>query len=159
MEAVRLGVEAQDAVAFAKNEVERAGGIEVDGAGAVNRGVDAGRAFRCSGCDSCSSEGGDASVLHHADAVIADVADEEAALGIESEAMGLTELRVGRGTAVACVAGGSRTCDDGDLAGFEIQRAHLVGRHVDKIEDALGVEAKIVGFVLAIQYGGELGRF
>ena len=154
---VVLEVELEDLVAFAGADPEVAGGVEVDRARALERrALDRGAV----GGDARlarAGDGTDALGLHVdlADDVIADVADEEVALGVELDAVRLAQLGLVGGAAVARVAGFARPDDRRDDPGLHVDLADGVVLHVDDEEvAALRTETE---FVREVERGGRGG--
>ena len=149
-------VELEDLVAFAGGEPEVAAGVEVEGAGAFQGGAFDGAAVGGGACGAGAGEGGDEAGFHVdlADDVVADVADVEVAFGAELDAVGLFELGVFGGSAVAAVAGFAGAGEGGEDAGFHVDLADGVVDHVDDEHVALGIEAEFVGFAEGGGKGG-----
>ena len=143
-------------VAFAGGEPEVAAGVEVEGAGAFQRGACDGAAVGGGTGGASAGEGGDEAGFHVdlAYDVVADVADVEVAFGAELDAVGLFELGCFGGAAVATVAGLAISSQGGEDAGFHVDLADGVVDHVHDEHVALGVEAEFVGFAEGDGKGG-----
>jgi hypothetical protein len=141
-------VELEDLIAFAGGEPEVALGIEVEGAGAFERGAYDGTAVGGGAGGAGAGEGGDESGFHVdlADDVVADVTDVKIAFGSELDAVGLFELSVFGRSAIATVTGLASSGEGGEDAGFHVDLADGVVDHVHDEHVALRVEAEFVGF-------------
>lgn len=149
-------VEAEDLVAFAGGEPEVAFGVEIEGARSLEGGAFDRRAVGGGSGLSGASEGADGAGfhVHGADDMVADVADEEVAIGSELDAVGLFELGGCGGAFVTGVAGFSGAGDGGDDVGFPVDFANGVVGHVDDEEIAVAVEPDFVGEVKGRLGGG-----
>ncbi len=139
-------VEAEDLVAFARGEPEVAFGIEIEGARSFEGSAFERRAVGGGSGLSGAGESADGAGFHvyGADDVVADVADEEVAVGSELDAVGLFELGGCGGAFVAGVAGFSGAGDGGDDVGFPVDFANGVVGHIDNEEVAVSVEPDFV---------------
>lgn len=154
---VGFEVELEDLIAFAGADPEVAGGVEVDGARALerralNRGAVGGFAGLARACD-----GRDHLRLHIdlADDVVADVADKEVAVRVELDAVRLLQLGLFGGATVAGVTWLARADDRRDDAGLGVNLADGVVLHVhDEEITALRSEAEFVGQVERCGGGG-----
>ena len=149
-------VELEDLIAFAGGEPEVAVLVEVEGAGAFQRGACDGGAIGGGAGGAGAGEGGDEASFHVdlADDVVADVADVEVTFGAELDAVGLVELGVFGRAAVTCVAFFAGAGEGGEDAGFHVDLANGIVDHVDDEHVALGIEAEFVGFAEGGGRGG-----
>lgn len=149
-------VELEDLIAFAGGKPEVALSVEVEGAGAFQRGACDGGAVGGGAGFAGACKGGDEAGLHVdlADDVVADVTDVKIALGSELDAVRLFELGVFGGAAVATVAGLASSGEGGEDAGFHVDLADGVVDHVDDEHVALGIEAEFMGFAEGGGKGG-----
>src|SRR4051812_19713266 len=102
MDYARGEIELKDGVPLPKREPEIALAIEVEGAWAIQRGAGDGRGVGGGLLFPVAGEGGDRAGFHRhlAKAVIADVADEQIAGGVELDRVRLLHLGGGSGAAV-----------------------------------------------------------
>ncbi len=82
--------------------------------------------------------------------MVADIGHIKAALAIQGDAVWISELRLDGGSAIAGIAGRSRSRNGGDDACFGVDLANQVVHHFDEIHIALLVETN---FVRLIEFG------
>src|SRR5205814_3254299 len=129
-------------VALAKSQIEVAVPIDGDRAGPVERRAFHGRTIRSRLPLAGSSKGLDSSggKIHLSNAVISDIADKKAPLGIDGNAMRLTQLRPYGRTAVPGKSRAASSSKGGDDARLHIDLTHHVVVALGDIKVTGGIE-------------------